>query len=476
MYGYKILKRLGDFMGTITLVVLAVTVLGLGFGALFGFMRGRDRALLRLGLIILCAILAIALRGVVVDVVMGLEFDGSTLKESLLDSFGSDAEIPERIQSLVVSLVEILIGFVAYFILLYVLRFLTWILVFPFLKLIIRKLEKKRLIKIVTQNANNAAPAEAIAPDANAAPIMENAEYVAVPAPDAAPAPIVLPKGKARKKLLKKHRGYGALVGLGQGILLAFFLFAPLTCLTTQIDQIASAKIGGETLLEIPEEIGISEYSESFIGKFYSTTGRWYYDILTSTTDEDGNDISLSDTLDSAVVILDIADTALTLEDDIKILQKDNVQPQEMITALDNISEKLITIGTSMEEIDEGTMDIIKDLVTSVAGEELSEEEVGKLTEKLTPELFVEAGNGISAFAEYEQIKLDEAEMTPEKASEIINKTYQCMTIVEILEDEEVELEVDDTDKAQFKNAIDNIPNISSENKTSLYSIFGINK
>lgn len=452
-------------MGTITLIVLAVTAIGLGFGALFGLMRGRDRALLRLGLIILSAILAIALRGVIVDVVMGIEFDGATLKESLLDSFGSDAEIPEKLQNLVVTLVEILIGFVAYFVLLYVLRFLTWILLFPFLKLIIRKFEKKRLIKILTQNANDI-PDEPIE--------NEETENVESATTDSAPDTIVLPKGKERKKLLKKHRGYGALIGLAQGILLSFFLFAPLTCLTTQVEQIASAKIGGETLIEIPEEIGISEYSESFIGKFFSTTGRWYYEIIMSTTDENGNKVSLSNTLDSAVVILDIADAALTLEDDLNILQKEDARPEEVISALNNISGKLIDIGNSMEEIDEGTIDIIKDLVTTAAGTELSDEDMKKLTEQLTPELFVEAGNGIGAFAEYEQIKLDEVEMTPDQASEIINKTYQCMTIVEILQDEKVVLEVEDGDKAQFKNAIDAIPNVSVENKDSLYSIFGI--
>lgn len=452
-------------MGTITLIVLAVTAIGLGFGALFGLMRGRDRALLRLGLIILSAILAIALRGVVVDFVMGIEFDGSTLKESLLDSFGSDAEIPEKLQNLVVTLVEILVGFVAYFVLLYVLRFLTWILLFPFLKLIIRKFENKRLIKILTQNANDI-PDEPIE--------NEETENVESATTDSAPDTIVLPKGKERKKLIKKHRGYGALIGLAQGILLSFFLFAPLTCLTTQVEQIASAKIGGETLLEIPEEIGITEYSESFIGKFFSTTGRWYYNLIMSTTDENGNKVSLSNTLDSAVVILDIADAALTLEDDLNILQKEDARPEEVISALNNISGKLIDIGNSMEEIDEGTIDIIKDLVTTAAGTELSEEDMKKLTEQLTPELFVEAGNGIGAFAEYEQIKLDEVEMTPDQASEIINKTYQCMTIVEILQDEKVVLEVEDGDKAQFKNAIDAIPNVSVENKDSLYSIFGI--
>lgn len=463
-------------MGTIALVVLGLTLAGMLFGALFGLIRGRDRAILRLTLVILSVVLALALRGVVVDTVMNLNIDGATLQETLTESFASeDGSIPEGLQNLIFALIEILIGFVAYFILLFVLRFLTWFFLFPFLKLIIRKIEKKRALRILNENlAAKEAPAaeadEALAENGEA--VTENAPENAEPVEEAAPAkaePIRKISRKERKKLVKKHRGLGALVGLVQGIVLAYFLFAPLTCLVSQVNDIANLKMNGEPLFEIPEEIGLAEYTESAPGKIYKSTGGWLYNMMTTTTDADGNEVSLEGTLDSIGVIMEVADVTVSLEDDLKILEDENAEPEEVIAALDSLGDKLISVGNSMDELDDSTMDMIKDLVTEMGGEDVSQEEMDEMLEMLTPEFFVQAGNGIKAFAEYEQVKLDGAELTQDKANEIVNKAYECITIIEA-----VEFDVNDGDKAEFKTAIDSISNISNEDKDALYGVFGI--
>lgn len=441
-------------MGIVTLVVLGLTLVGMAFGALFGLIRGRDRALLRLGLIILSVILALALRGTVVDFVMNFEIDGATLQETMLESFTSeDASIPAGLQNLIFALLEILIGFVAYFILLFALRFLTWFFLFPFLKLIIRKIEKKRALKLWAANA-----AENVSNESNPEA-----------APEAEKPTVKKLTRKERKKLVKKHRGMGALVGLVQGIFLAYFLFAPLTCLATQFNQIANVKIDGELLLEIPEDVGLAEYTESIPGKIYKTTGGWLYNMMTTTTDADGNEVSLESTLDSVVVILDVADAATSLEDEIKILEDENAEPEEVISALNSLGDKLVSIGNSMEDLDENTMDMITDLVTEVAGEELSDEEMDELIEMLTPEFFVKAGGGIKAFAEYEQVKLDGTELTQEQANNIASNAYNCITFIEGME-----LDVNDEDKAKFESAIEAIDGISAEDKDALFNVFGI--
>lgn len=461
-------------MGIISLVVLGLTLVGMFFGMLFGLIRGRDRALLRLGLIILSAVLAISLRGVLIDAVMNFSIDGSTLKETMLESFGSEGSIPAGLQNLIFALIEILIGFVAYFILLFLCRFLTWFFLFPFLKLIIRKRENKRARRLLAEENAAAVESSADSSEEIAADIVDKITEAVEPEeaetlPVVEDAPKVKLTRKMRKRLVKKHRGMGALVGLFQGILLAYFLLAPLTCLISQVSGIAKMKMNGEPLFELPEEIGIEEYSESALGKIYKATGGWYYRMMTKTTDADGNEISLEATLDSVGVILEVADVATSLEDDLKILGDENATEEEKIATLDTLGDKLISIGTSMEQLDDGIMTMISDLVTEMGGEDVSQEEIDEIMEMLTPEFFEQAGNGVKAFAEYEQIKLDGAELTQDQANDIVGKAHKCITIIEA-----IEFDVNEGDKDTFKTAIDSIADINAEDKDSLYKVFGI--
>ena len=91
------------------------------------------------------------------------------------------------------------------------------------------------------------------------------------------------------------------------------------------------------------------------------------------------------------------------------------------------------------------------------------------MMEMLSSESLIQAGNGIKAFAEYEQIKLDESELTQDKATDIVSKAHGCIGLVG-----GIELNINDDDKTQFKAAIDSMADITLEDKESLYSLFGI--
>lgn len=439
-------------MGIITLVVLGLTLVGMLFGVLFGLVRGRDRALLRLGLIILSVILALVLRGTVVDIVMNLKIEGATIQETLIKEFSSgDAAIPENLQDLIFTLIEILGGFVVYFVLLFALRFVTWLLLFPFLKLIIRHFENNRVRKVLAEDA----------PESD-----ERIKFT----------------HKQRKQIVKKHRGMGALVGLVQGILVAYFLFAPLTGLVSQVAKFTTLKVDGKVLLEIPEEIDLVEYTESVPGKIYGTTGHWLYSMMTSTTDDNGKEVSVEKLLDSAIVIVQIADTAMSVEDEIRVLENENATPEEIIGAVTSLGDKIIAIGNSMDEIDEGTIDMITDLIVDAAGEEAPIEEIEKFTEILTPEILVQTGNGIKSLATYEQIKIDGTDVSAEQATQIVKGVNDCLSVMDVIgevagEDisvEDLELDVDDKDKETFKTAIEGLSDLSAEDKDTLFGIFGI--
>lgn len=517
-------------MGIITSIVLSLTLVGISLGALFGFIRGRERALLRLVLVVLSAVFALIFRGAILDAVMKINIGGAPLSDTVTQAF-SGGGIPESLQRLILSLVEILVGIISYFIMLFAFRFLTWSIAFPLLKLIIRKVENVRAEKLHAENL--AQPAKAneenesfniesviTEEEATEAPIsqiqdisteafdttneesdelfaqaeeenVENAETENTVFETQTPVDLEIEEllktdaelqsvspanqnivltNKERKKLIKKHRGVGALVGLAQGVLLAYFLFAPMTGLLNQIAQITSLEINGKPIVELPENLDITGYTESGIGKLYSSTGHWYYSMMSSTTDANGNKISLDETVKLATTLMEVANVATSIENELSILQDENAEPEEVISALNSLGDKLVNVGDSIDELDESTMNTIKDMVVEMSGENASQEEIDEILKNIDAEVFVQAGNGIKAFAEYEQIKLDDGELTEEQASDIVSKAHGCIGLV----GDSVTLDVNEEDKTEFKSAIDGMTGISDEDKDALYGLFGI--
>ena len=292
-------------MGYITLGILAFTLVAIGFGALFGMMRGRNRAILRLILVVASIILAVALRGVIVNVVMDLEIGGSTIKETLLAAFNEgDAALPESMTSLVLALIEIIVGMIAFFLLFIVLRIFTWILIFPILKIFVKKGKKKR-------------------------------------------------------------KGWGALIGTIQGLLVAFVICSPITGMVIQMDKISDIKIEGEQLLELPEDIGLGEYGDSFLGKTYNFVGGWFFDMVTSAKTEDGKKVSIEDTIDVVVAVTGIANTVTTLTDSLENMT-DSANPQDQVNAMKNVGDSLIEIGNSIDNLSGDAKELVDGLVDSI--------------------------------------------------------------------------------------------------------------
>lgn len=411
-------------MGYITLAVLILTLAALGFGALFGMMRGRNRAILRLILVVVSIILAVALRGVIVDVVMDIEIGGETVKETLLAAFSEgDAALPSSMTDLLLSLVEIIVGMVAFFLLFIVLRLFTWILIFPICKIFVKKGAKKR-------------------------------------------------------------KGWGALIGTIQGLLVAFVMCSPITGIVVQMDKISEIKINNEQLLELPAEIGLDKYSDSFLCKVYSFTGGWFFDMVTSTKTEDGNKVSINDTVDVVVAVTGIANTVTTLTDSINDMT--NVEsPQDQVNAMKNVGNSLVQIGNSINSLSGDAKEMINDLVSSV------QEMVGGADGAPGLDAFFEefnienlnlasAGSAINGIATYiEKTTAGFAgygdAVTQDDVSSIINGLADNSFILDMIvpEVEDVLVPVSSENKGMFETAI-NSANLSEDKKEILKDLFGI--
>lgn len=446
-------------MGYVSLAFLALTGVALLFGTLFGMLRGRNRSILRLILIVICAVTAILLRGVVVDVLMGINIDGETLEETLLAAFNNEEmSLPASMQHLIFAMIEIVVGLISYFVLFFALRIVTWIIIYPICKIFVKKgpkytVERKKPTR----------------------------------------------KGVTTKTKRQKRKWWGALVGLIQGIVVAFFVLSPATCLIMQVDKISKIQMNGKPLFELPEEIGITEYTDSTLGKIYGAVGGWYFDIITSTTTEEGNKVSINDTIDIVVTVTDIADTVTGLTDSIeKMSNLDfNGNPtetdiHEAVVAMDDLGNALVEIGSKINDLSEDAKALINDVLEGVKDmipeDEADDEEMAEIMDALDGLTIQDldlagVGNAIKGVA----VILDKTEGTRQteaiaqtEVTQIINGLASNEFILNLIPDDEPLLDVNDIGEGEeadlvnmFTTAIENLP--AGESKTKLQFLFGLN-
>jgi len=105
-----------------------------------------------------------------------------------------------------------------------------------------------------------------------------------------------LPKGK---------RGIGTLIGLAQGLLIAFCICAPLNGLFCDVGRVMNLEFDGEPVMpeETKEEmvemgLDFDGYSESFISKIYSAVGGGLYRNVAS-SEKDGVTVSLPGSIEA---------------------------------------------------------------------------------------------------------------------------------------------------------------------------------
>ena len=416
-------------MGYLTLGVLGFTALALFFGMLVGCMRGRNRALLRLLLLVLTVVLAFALRPTVCKTVLELEIpvDGSTqtvrvfIGDTLSEAF--EGETPEALEELCFALAEIAVGLVAFFLLFIVIRLISWMIIFPILKIFVKKGKKRR-------------------------------------------------------------RGIGALVGLLQGALIAFVICAPITGLIVQADKLSKVEMEGKPLFEIPEEIGVSEYLASAPGGAYQKAGGWFFNLLTSTESQSGTKVSIEDACDVISASGTILSKTEQLADSLGGITAEGATPEERVDALKGVGDTLIEIGESIDTLSGDAKELAEELIGSLAtslGGEGSElpPEVSELLEELDFDKMDLAAAGESVNAIASVIEKDDAEpITEDEASTIVNGIAKNAFLLDLIPTEEGEelptlIELPEADAATVESAISS-STLTSEQKDMLRALLGI--
>lgn len=412
-------------MGYATLAVLGITAVALLFGTLWGLWRGRNRAILRLVLVVICAVAAFVLKDTVSGILMGVNMGSEgSLQDMLMGAFASgDAQLPESMVNLVFTLVQIMIGLVLFIVLFIVLRIFTFFFVYPFCKIFV-------------------------------------------------------------KKGVVRHRGIGALVGLVQGIVIAFVTCAPVTGLLVQVDRLSSVEMNGQPLLDLPAEIGIGEYVNSPVGGIYNAAGGWFFDMITTGTTEDGKNVSLDSTVEAATTVMGIADSFTSLSESIEAITAEDATPQERVDAMQELGTKLAEVGSSIEEMGEDAKDLLNDLVADVGsmmggeGEEMPPEMEEFLADFDLDSLnFTALGNGINGIATYVEKTTEgldgEGEVTQSDVTSIVNAFADNMFILDLMGEDVPEFMDGSEHEDLFTTAI-NATELTAEEKTKLLTLFGL--
>lgn len=123
-------------------LVLGGTLVSVAVGALLGLFRGMRRSILRAALLVLCFVLALALCGSVSNAIVNIKIsDGKTIEELLASSF---SEGGKAVTDIVIPMAQAFAKVIAFVVIFGLLQFVTWILVFPILKLVLRPLIGRR--------------------------------------------------------------------------------------------------------------------------------------------------------------------------------------------------------------------------------------------------------------------------------------------------------------------------------------------
>ena len=412
-------------MGYITMAITAITLAALVFGFLFGLMRGLNRSILRLVLVVASAVIAIFARGYLVDIVMEVETGNGTIEQMLIASLSEGNALPASLQSLVLALVEIIAGLFVFYLIFLVLQFLTWAIVFPIFK-------------------------------------------------------IFVPKGARRRRLI------GGVIGIVQGVVIAFVTCSPLTGIVTQVDKISKVEIQGQKLMVMPAELGVEEYMTSPTYQVYNTAGSWFFDMVTSTTTADGNKVSIADTVDVAVAVSGVASTIVELQTAIEDLSREDATDQERIDAMKDLGDGLVDVGNQIDALSGNAKAMINGVISSVkdmVGSENIDPELEDFIENFDIDDFNIASvgkalNGMASYVEKTSGEFgDKGEVTQQEINSIIGGFADNTLILDMIigGDEVVELmDVDDEHEAMFKTAIENNTRLSTAQKIKLKQAFGI--
>ena len=399
-------------MGILTIVMIALSAVALVFGMLYGMGRGRNRSILRLILILGCIAGAIFLREPVVEFLMEIEVaKGETVAEMLYGSIAG--ELPQGFSNFAVLLIGMIINLAIYFILFFLLRIVSWLILFPILKIFV-------------------------------------------------------------KTEIDKRKGAGAIIGLIQGIVIIFAIVIPLNGLAIQVDKLSQIKMEmpneseqtqqtQPVSLEIPPELGLSEYANSGLCGIYNSVGDWYFDMITTVEFEDSN-VNLGDMCDVAVGLVDFMDATSEVADAFNAIKSTSGSKEEIASTIREKGLNILSTASKVDKMSKGNKELLSDLIKAVFTEAVDINVSLKTTNLAT---LASAFDGIAMYYEDEEIN-------QEQATNIIQGVVDNWVMIENMIDSTMVLDTSGQSELFLKNALDEMQLTDQTQINKITTLFGL--
>ena len=404
-------------MGYISLGILVLTGIILLFSTLFGIKRGRNHSILRLILIFGCIAGAIFLRPVLFNVISNIETEQGTLIEMVMSFFNQGGQpLPEEAQKMLSALIQIVIAFVIYFALFYGLRIISWLIIFPIFKLIIKREENKK-------------------------------------------------------------RGFGAIIGFIQGIFMVFAVVVPLNGLAVDMNKLASIEMDGKPIIEIPQEIGLNEYQTTDTYKIFDTIGGWYYDMLATAKTENGEEYSMSSTCSAINAVYSTVNSFEEVESAFSALSDGTKTDQYKAQTARSASQTFYKLASTMENLDQPSKEMVDGVLKGVKdflkGVKILDTDSEVLFNDLTIEKinFSSVASGLDGLADYLE---SPSTITQQGVEKIVNGIVESQLLLEVFTTTEKLIYDIKVNEEMFKSVI-NQANITAQERANLKKAFGIN-
>lgn len=390
--------------------ILIVTITTVAVGLLLGFLRGSRRAVLRLLLVLLCVVGAYFLKDVVTGLLMKTDIQGQTVEQMIIGM------LPAQMQGMgdaIMPLVTVIISVVSFLLCFGLLLFVTWAILFPILKIFVKK-------------------------------------------------------GK------KKHALVGGIVGAVQGVAVAFVMCVILNGLFVNVGNVMAAMEqeqpetnasifltaeadgnasgdGQQSAADISQLItSINEYKQSGISKMYSKFGDKAFDLVASVkmTNEDGETekITLKGQMDAVSGLLKLAKNA-------EKFSNINFGTNGIVGCADDIKEVFDMLDDINKNLNDESRKTLNRVVESVAESMLPPDlPIDVTVIDFTTVDFAVEGQIITDLSVYAS-KTDA--ITEQDAENIVKKVTESNLIIPLLTSTgEIDLKLGDEQKAKASEII----------------------
>ena len=482
-------------MDIISAIMLVLGGIGIIFGFLYGLKRGFTKALVRLLLIVVCAVVAFVQREQITEIVLNTPIsEGKSIVQLLTEGMSSGEANMEGLANVITSVITMVLQIFVFILSFIILRIVTMI-IYWIAAAIIKSVNKNKISKTISTDVESLANGRKlnkkqkewisiIKENQNRLKTEEKLEKREVRRINNT---IYKYEKKLTKKTLKRDRKpwLGGLVGLVQGALVAICVVSPLSGLVSDVgslvESVSTIELDGSKILDDQtnaqiKELGLYDYPESTVAKVYDTVGGWLYKEISTVEGVDGNDTNIQAQIGAVQAGAQMVESVTKLTE----VNFEEGLTENTVNTIVDIFNELDAIKAEMSPESVAALDsLIQEAITPMLGEMAEELPIDLSTISFAEVDFATEGQVVESFYDiYNTIEsgeeIDDDQLLEDVVTTLSDSTLILPLVSQIVEElpAEEKPNFSESEKEQISDIIDNLEN--QENAEALKKLFGI--